>query len=349
MIADRPLNLQAIALEETETKIRQTVKYEYFSRTQKSNIDSKIKKIIAEGLKEIKIPELREAALRSLWRFYNAQYTELQRSFGRQLPIMNALFLLLGKKVNGDEFKPSETQRQEARYFLTENGFDEARTMGVPLQMYSQEYINKHVNPALERLAEQEAKDPDDISGRNSLRNRAEMEVRYNSNQSSISDLKSRGVRLVIASVHADCSVRCRGWQGRVYSLDGTRGVTDDGRSYVPLEEATDVFYTTNAGKTYKNGLLGFNCRHYLVEYKSGYYFPKPNPIVEEREYRITEEQRQLERQVRKWRIRAVENKGQDDKAYKKARKKAIEWNKTYIKFSQDNHRAYYPSRVKII
>lgn len=81
------------------------------------------------------------------------------------------------------------------------------------------------------------------------------------------SDFKSNGVKLVIASAHADCSGRCSKWQGKVYSLDGSYGTTEDGREYQPLENATDVYYTTKAGRTYKNGLLGFNCRHKLHEF----------------------------------------------------------------------------------
>ena len=157
------------------------------------------------------------------------------------MPILGALFVLNGKNLNGGKISPTLTEKRRAIEMLEESGVDSSRLMGIPLQKFSQEYIIKNVKPALDRLAEQEAKDPDDISGRNSLRNRAEMEVRYNDNQKSIAELKARGVRLVIASTHADCSERCRRWQGRVYSLDGTSGVTDDGRTYVPLEEATDI------------------------------------------------------------------------------------------------------------
>lgn len=336
-------------MEEAETKIRQEVKYQYFSRMPKQWIDGRIDKIISEALKEIKIPALKEAAVRSLKKFYNRQYSELQRSFGRLLPVLGAFLLLSGKRLNGDDIRPTPSEKKRAEEFLAENGYDGARLMGVPLQRYSQDYIKENVSPALERLALQEAKDPDDISGRNSLRNRAEMEVRYQGHLDSISELRGRGVKLVVASAHADCSERCRPWQGRVFSLDGTSGVTDDGRRYVPLTEATDVFYTTKAGKRYKNGLLGFNCRHYLVEYRKGFRFPRPNPVAEKREYEITEEQRRLERQVRKWRIKAVESKGQDNEAYKKAKGKAVQWNNAYIAFSKAHRRAYYPSRIKIL
>ena len=217
------------------------------------------------------------------------------------------------------------------------------------MQRYSELYIKYQVRPVLDRLAGQYPKDPGDISGRNSLRNRAEMEVRYDGHTQNIAELKAQGVRLVIASAHADCSERCRPWQGRVYSLDGTSGTTDDGRRFVPLERATDIYYTTKAGKTYKNGLLGFNCRHFLVAYKSGYRFPKPNAEEERRQYAITEQQRRMERVVLKWRTIAVESKGQDQTRYLYARKKAIEANRAYIDFSRENGRAYYPSRTKLL
>lgn len=262
---------------------------------------------------------------------------------------MTAALLLAGRSVTGEDISPTEVQKARAVQTLDDSVFAASRLSGVPTQRYSEEYIKKYVRPVFDRLAKQYPKDPGDISGRNTLRNRAEMEVRYNDHTQSIADLKASGAKLVIASAHADCSERCAPWQGRVYSLDGTRGVTDDGRSYVPLEDATDVYYTTKAGKTYKNGLLGFNCRHFLVPYKSGYRFPKPNAAEERRQYAITEQQRRMEREVRKWRTIAIESKGQDPERYSEARKKAIEANRAYINFSKENGRAYYPSRTKIL
>ena len=133
----------------------------------------------------------------------------------------------------------------QARQPLTAQGYDASRLLGVPLQKFSKDYMRENVKPALDRLATQQARDPDDVSRRNTLRNRAETEVRYPSHLDSIEELKGQGVQLVICSTHADCSERCKPWQGRVYSLDGTSGTTDDGRSYVPLENATDIYYTT--------------------------------------------------------------------------------------------------------
>lgn len=341
--------MQAIALEEAETQIRKVTKDEFFAQTRKAAIDQKVFRIINEALKQIKIPSLKDAAQKSLLNFYIRQYEELQRSFWWQLSTLTALFLLNGKTLTGRDIKPTTAQKAAAVQTLTAQGYDRSRLLGVPLQKFSQDYINKNVKPALDRLAKQFAKDPEDISGRNSLRNKAEMAVRWQEHEDTIQRFKSEGVRLVICSTHADCSGRCRPWQGRVYSLDGTSGTTDDGRRFVPLETATDIYYTTKAGKQWKNGLLGFNCRHFLVPYKSGYRFPKPNVAEERKQYAITLQQRELERNVRHWRTVAIENKNLDREKYLDARAKAIAWNREYIAFSKQNNRAYYPSRTKII
>lgn len=346
IIANRPLNLQAIAVEEAETKIRKTVKEEFFRRTPKAEIDRKVFKHISEAERQIRIPELAVAARQSLLRFYTAQFQELRISFGWQLPLLAALFLLNGKTLTGREIKPTQAQTQQARQILEQAGYDRSRLLGSPLQKFSKDYVERNVKPALDRLAKQQARDPDDVSGRNTLRNKAEMAVRYNEHLKQIEGFKKRGVNLVICSTHADCSERCAPWQGLVYSLDGTEGYTDDGRHYQPLENATHDQITKRG---VPNGLLGYNCRHFLVPYKSGYRFPKPNAVEEREEYKITQIQRRMEADVRKWRAVAIENKDTDRDRYLEARRKAIAANQAYIEFSKRHNRAYYPSRTKLI
>ena len=346
-----------MAIEEAETKIRQVAKDEFFKQTRKTAIDRKIYAIIREAMAQIKITDLRRAAEVSLLEFYNRQYRELRRSFSWQLSMVAALALLNGHRTDGTPVRTTVQEQSAAWRTVEAAGYSGARVMGVPMQRFSQDYIRENVQPALDRLAKQYPYDPDSMgakyktetSYRQSLRNRAEFEVRGQAQQDSIEGFKGSGVKLVICSTHADCSKRCAPWQGRVYSLDGTKGRTDDGREYVPLEEATEIYSITKAGKRWRNGLLGFNCRHFLVEYKSGYHFPKPDVKAERKEYMITETQRRLERNVRDWRTRAVEAKGVNPEEYKYARKKAIEWNKRYIEYSQKNDRAYYPSRTKIL
>ena len=300
-----------------------------------------VERIIQESITQLQINDLKIAAVRSLKQFAIRQYNTMVREFG--LP---SVFLLLMATLANDEEEP--VKRLQAQNELNKR-FEFELPVGVPLQTFAKTYIEQNVTPVLDELAKVNALDPDDVSGRNSLRNRAEMEVRYNEHLNSIEELRASGHKLVICSVHSDCSERCSHWQGRVYSLDGTSGTTSDGKSYIPLEVATDVYYTTRAGRVYKNGLLGFNCRHHLIPYQPGYKLPVVNPNVEIQQRLITQKQRQLERNVRAWKTRAIELKDINREEYLKARRKAIEWNKRYIAYSREHNRAYYPSRTKII
>lgn len=353
-IANDPLNYQAIAVEEAETELRLLVKDNFLARTKRSITDSKAKEIIANALRKIKIPSLRTAAKQSLINFYLRQQREINRINGANLLVLLSLISLTAKGEKTAKTISKQRAiaivREAIDNFNATHGtrYDSTKIYGVPLQKFSSAYIKENVKPVLNDLSKQFALDPEDITGRNSLRNKAEMEVRYQANQDMLNDLEKQG-DLIIISSHADCSDRCRPFQNRVFSISGKSGITSDGREYRPLSEATDIFYTTKAGKTYKNGLFGFGCRHYAVTYKDGFRFPKPNPKVEEREYKITQKQRYLERQVRRWRTEAIMKKGVNLEEYQEAREKAIAYNKKYIKFSKDNGRAYYPSRTKLI
>ena len=131
--------------------------------------------------------------------------------------------------------------------------------------------------------------------------------------------------------------------------MDGTTGYTDDGRYYQPLENATDIFYQTKAGRIYKNGLLGFNCRHKLYEYKSGMAIPTVSREVQRREYAITQRQRVMEREVISARELALCFKDVDFQFYRKWKSIAQKRYAEYRQYSKDNGRAYYPDRVKIL
>ena len=339
-------------------------KTEWLKQTPKRKIDEIILKLLNKELSKISLPDLKKAARVSLLNFYNRQYRELSQINGYKLLLLLACIKIADKDTKLVEMSVSRAETIIKEYApLVEPDVliseDEINSFGVPLQKFSKDYIDKDVKPIFKRLSQQYPFDPDDYRGKdpkkakyhhvNSLRNRAEMEARYNGHLENIKELAEQGNKLVIASTHNDCSERCREWQGRVFSLDGTSGTTDDGRKYVPLEEATDVWYQTKAGKWYKNGLLGFNCRHYLVPYKKGFRFTKASASKEEHEYDITKQQRYLERKVRYWRTEALTHKGVNAEEYEKARKKAEKANETYIAFSKANKRAYYPDRTKLI
>jgi hypothetical protein len=359
MITRDRLNQQALACEEAQSLIRLAVKDYALSRKPKAELDKVVKRIIKDCLAVLKTDALKNAAYRSLVQFYATQYSiALQLYIGDRLILYTALSTLLFHKSSGKDVDRAYTQNMritEAREVVSQSpyiGEDDKREIlnyGRALQMYHEDYTKRYILPTLQRMAEEEALDPDAeeyLGKRSTLRNKAEREVRYQRHIDEIDGLKAKGVKLVICSSHANCSPRCAPWQGRVYSLDGTRGKTDDGREYVPLEEATEI--RTKNGKWF-NGLLGFNCRHYLVEYKPGYRFPTVSAETEARSYAIDKQQRYMERQVRKWRAEAEMCKGTGSERYKAAKAKADEWNRRYIAFSKRHERAYFPSRTRLI
>lgn len=342
-------NPQTMALEDAEYAIRKAVKDAYFLHQGEASLNRQVFKIISDALRKVTIPALRDAARRSLLAFYKRQDTMM-----RQLAESGIfLFLALAKlRETGDSVFTDVFSNREARKIAEKAGFDEASIYGAPASKYMKDYIENDVAPVFDRMAKDKPYDPDSekfTKWKNTLRNRAEAEVRYQKTLDTLNEFKGKGVRLVIISAHADCSERCRPFQGRVFSLDGSTGTTDDGRSFVPLEKATDIFETTQAGKIYKNGLFGFNCRHYMVEYKPGFRFLNPSPQKEREEYKITIRQRQMETRIRNYRVEAEQFRGIDRERYLRARKKAIEWNRKYQDYSRKNGRAYYPSRTKIL
>ena len=337
-IARDNINPYVLATEEAQSEIRELVKRAYMRRLSLRTVNTALEKIINKATKDVQIERLKNDIRRSLINFANAQ-----RRAWQSLNITPALLLFLGS-VQGKEnppLPPESIARELPKYYKT-------TAKGVPLQTYYKDVWEKQVRPIFNKLVKEKALDPNDFSEKhNSLRNLAEMEVRYHDHIDSIESLKSNGARLVVCSAHEDCSERCAPWQGKVYSLDGTSGTTPEGYKYVPLERATDHYYTTKAGRTYKNGLLGFNCRHKLSEYK-GELLPTVSERERRKEYAITRKQRELEKKVRNARAEMLINKDINRQKYLEARRKAIDFNKEYMQFSKDNNRAYYPMRTRI-
>lgn len=344
-----PLNFQAQLLQELQTEIKVVIKNGVFAGKNVVVIKSEVSQIVRKTLKRITNKQLKETAEKSLFLFAERCYKRFIAELGIKGGLLAAVVLLMKKKPNADgeiipetkaEIAASEIVRKTApKYITTEKG--------LPLQEFTKTYF-KRVNDALDNLADEYAVDPDDTAGRNSLRNKAEMLVRYENHQQEIEDLRASGEKLVVCSAHADCSDRCKDYQGRVYSLDGTSGKTPDGRDFVPLEVATDIFYTTKAGKKYKNGLLGFNCRHKLFPYKVGMGIPTVSEEVREREYAITKEQRERERKVLYYREQAEIYQGVNDSKARQAKRNAKAAYEDYKEFSRRNERAFYPDRTKI-
>ena len=347
------LNKQASVLVDAQTDIKTAIKNGVLSGASYSFVLSKIREIIAKALRAIVSPTLRGNAKKSLFLFAENEYRRFKFTLPSAALLLSACVLMKSVtksgilQSNAETYIPKGFEERRAAQILYGGRFN-TDAKGIPLQEFQKNYIRR-VNDALNGLASARALDADDVTGRNSLRNFAEMQVRYEKHLEDIQKLRDDGVKLVVCSVHADCSERCKRWQGRVYSLDGTYGTTEDGRAYVPLEVATDIYYTTKKGKTYKNGLLGFNCRHKLYPYKPGMLIPSVSEAERKREDLITRKQRELERRVIRYREQALMYKGVNVTEYRKAKANAKTAFDEYKAYSKENGRAYYPDRVKVL
>ena len=358
--ANDPLNPQASVLVDCQTDIKLIIKNGVLSGMSFFLIRDKVRKTIDKAISRIRSPTLKQAARLSLVNFANSAYARFHAYFPDPTKAVAIYALtrsittkLADGKIDGTAktYNPSSAIEKKAfkQLYGVRDGYFKTPDMGVPLQEFQKEYIGK-VKTALDDLAKQSALDPNDVVGKNSLRNYAEMQVRYERHQNEINSLRESGVKLVVCSAHGDCSERCSAFQGRVYSLDGTSGQTKDGKKYVPLEEATnpsDRKYYTKSGVP--NALFGYNCRHTITPYKEGMLIPYVSKETQIKQRRITARQRELERRVIQYREAALMAKNTDKTAYKAARQKAIYWNKQYQEFSRVNGRAYYPDRVKIL
>lgn len=337
--ANGRLNIYAQTLEDAQTRIRDIVKRAFLHRSPYAATYRALGGVINRAVSQGKITRLKADAQQSLWNFANRQ-----RLIWEESALPPEIILILGQYAAKDFRPDKQTESRIAREFRRFNA--PVTDMGVPLHKYYKDVWDQKVKPTIDRLIESVALDPNDYSGRNSLRNLAEMETRYQAHLERIEELKASGIKLVVCSSHADCSDRCAPWQGRVYSLDGTYGVVD-GHRYVPLELATEIYYTTKAGRTYKNGLLGFNCRHELRPYE-GQLLPTISAEERKAEYAVTLRQRAMERAVRRKRVEALMLKDINKTWYLEARKKAATLYANYMKFSKENERAFYPMRTAI-
>lgn len=332
-------------IEDAETQIRLAIRNGYLKNS--ATLNKTINKLIEECVDGL-TDDMKGVARRSLTNFAKRLLLRLTSNLG-----VNGLFVghALNKAIKGQltrqeyatlKLPTTTTTRVLGNAFST-------MAKGVPNQVWSKDYI-KQVNEVMKKLADENALDADDIIGRNSLRNRAEMAERWRFHQNEMAEFEKKGTKLVICSTHADCSLRCFPHQGKVYSLDGTSGRTADGRKYVPLKVATDqnqVYYTNpRTGTQYRGGLLGYNCRHRLYEF-TGQKAPVVTKAEQKKEYSITTKQRNYENQIRKWRERALVLV--DEKERKEAKRRAIELNEEYIAFSIKNERAYYPDRCRVL
>jgi hypothetical protein len=320
-----------ILIQTLEVEIKKTIVEGFLKGKSKEDIQNRIYGVIAEITKEVEIHNkdlfiigMRESARR--W------YLEFNEKAAAAQMLIPAYSSNRGKK-------PEEILRNVNNpNAIVKDSLYDYMERGNP---HMANYQSK-VKQAVRDLAEKPLKAPTIRGKPLSMRNLAEMSVRYEKQLDDIQEFKDKDVNLVWTSSHADCSKRCEKWQGKLYSLDGTYG-SIDGISYIPLETAT----SDNEGNSI---ILGYNCRHYLKEYKKGTLGPKEyreGTIKKQRA--IDQKQRYMERQIVKLRTEALLLRDVDKVESLRLNEKAGLRYKEYAEFSQANERAVNHWRTQIV
>lgn len=205
----------------------------------------------------------------------------------------------------------------------------------------------KSIRRELDRILHAE---PRKYDGNVNLRTIAELNVRYERQTKMIDDLVEQGEDLVWIEPHANCSARCEPWQGKLYSLSGRSGKTEDGIPFRPLTDATDVYVTTKKGTTYRNGCItGFGCRHKLLPHRPGRNPQMIPASVVERQRAAEEKQRALERRIRYEKEKAALLSEIDPKEAASARRRARGLAQYYERFSKEHSLAAVRTRLRTV
>lgn len=334
-------------LQETKTQIKVITKDILIGKLTYAQGRNKIKETIRVATKELESEQLRKIAQDSLERFANVTISKSLIAMG--VP-QTAIIIAIGYLSRGTEIQEMlKTYRNMAKLPLKtdlQSKLEQegrVRTIAQPNQEFGKTY-KEAVKKALAEILKTEPMYDTHVS----LRNVAEMTVRYEKTLENIDKMKKSGVNLIQTSRHANCSKRCQKWQGGYYTLDNTYQVVD-GIQFRPLSDATDIYYTTKKGKVYKNGhLTGYNCRHYAMPYKKGYSMPMVSAKTVERERAIDTKMRVYEREIRKLKEKSLLDKGVDERASQIAKAKWKALYESYIRFAKANDRAYYPDRTEV-
>lgn len=185
-----------------------------------------------------------------------------------------------------------------------------------------------------------------------SIWQKAEIDLRHENQMKMVEELKSNGVRYAYTSSHPDCSKRCERWQGKLFDLTTeTSGRRDfklgklDGRQVYCFNDVirqVDKYGYTN------NIIVGFNCRHKLIEYK-GQIPPKEYSAKDIKEQRkINAKLRQMERQIRFYKQQAILYNKTDKKLSQINKRKAEILTNSYKKFAEQNGYAWYQYRINV-
>lgn len=333
MVNSPPSNVAMEAIVQVQTattQVKQIIEKAVLNGWDDAKLTQELNKCIAKNCANIKNLIVREQTRKSLVTSAKKWHYELKQS----LQILNTNLVTSGLPIQ---------KTPAATLMYTRSMLNSGNMVGRPII----ENYQRQVKVALKAFAADPpmyAQNADGTIKQTVLRNVAEMTVRYEANIQDVQNLVNKGVKLVWTSSHPNCSPRCKDYQGKLWSLDGTSGVIN-GIKYSPIQEALE-------GKNKDgNGIIsGYNCRHRLIEYQEGSRPPQDFTAAQiKKEYAIDKRQRAYENNIRhlKTEEMALREAGEDKEA-SKLRKKWQKLTKDYKVYSLQQGRAFYPYRCVI-
>lgn len=155
------------------------------------------------------------------------------------------------------------------------------------------------------------------------------------------------GIKLIEVSSHMGARPLCAPYQGRIFSRDGSKGITMDGAGgkiyYTPLSE-------TSYGQP--AGLFGINCGHVQYPFAPGInfqrYFPYPEEENAER-YKQFQRQRAMERDIRATKRECMMfNEMGDKEAFDRASVRLKAQKKKYSDYCKDTGLKQHNDRTQV-
>jgi len=166
--------------------------------------------------------------------------------------------------------------------------------------------------------------------------------------QAQFQRMDDYGLNLVEVSSHSGARPKCARDQGKIFNRNGGGGTTTDLRG-------REIRYYAWSDSSYgePDGLLGINCGHQIYPFMPGVSLQTYFPIDEEenaKEYARRQQQRELERRVRKARRECMmlETAG-DKEGLKKAKAKLNTRVQTLRTYCDDNGLKYKPDRTAVV
>ena len=252
-----------VSLQSATTKIKELITQSIMSGLSQDELTKQLNKVIAEACAKVKDEKLREEIRNGFvisakkWHYELSQTMKvltqnLKNSLIKFAPVGSLYAVDLNAMFTGN---PSQVVEKIRPYM-------DFNSKGIAVI----ENYEKSVKLGLKAISA----DPpistrlkkDGSPVKVGLRNRVEMAIRYNANIEDVNRLLASDVKLVWTSSHPNASPRCAPHQGKLYSLDGTSGISN-GNRYTPLQDVLKE----NGGNSIING---YNCRHRLIEYKEG-------------------------------------------------------------------------------